>query len=64
MSLELIDSLIGKTIDEARSIAESHDYMVRVLSSDGMPFVCTMDLRHDRIGVHVWEGIVNSAKIG
>ena len=57
--ITLIENLIiGKTIEEAVSVAAIQGLSVRVMKQDGREYMGTCDLRSDRINVAVVDGKV------
>lgn len=63
---EMIDEseYVGKTIEEARKIAESKGMSFRISMVDEITTMSTADLRHDRVNVKVSGGIVEGAYPG
>lgn len=58
------DSLIGKTVDEAREICKQNNLSFRVTIKDGVAYIITMDLRFDRINVNVENGVITKVDRG
>jgi len=58
------DSLIGKTEELAKSLANSSGYALRVTRNDNQNYAITMDYRFDRINVEIDNGLVTKSYIG
>ena len=61
-SKDILDSLIGKTYEEAQELCDG--YRLRVTNKDGVAYVVTCDFRLDRINVELDNGIVTFSSIG
>jgi len=61
---EFLEQLIGLPEPEARLLCKENEFLLRVSSQDGKHFIVTMDLRFDRINVHIDNGIITKADIG
>ncbi|MEI2702842.1 MAG: hypothetical protein V9E83_10625 [Baekduia sp.] len=55
---EFTRKLVGKTEDEARTIATGNGCTLRVTERDGKPSAVTLDYREDRVNVTVEDGRV------
>ena len=64
MNREFLESLIGKSIDEARSICIDSNISFRVVREDETNYIVTMDLRSDRINVEIDNGIITNVNVG
>jgi hypothetical protein len=60
----LIESIIGKTLNEARELASFNGYSTRVTREDSTDYWVTMDLRFDRINLQLDNGVVTKCNIG
>ena len=60
----LINSIVGKTIEDAKELAGFNGFAIRTVREDGEQFIVTMDHRMDRINIDVENGIVVAARIG
>jgi hypothetical protein len=58
------NSLIGKTEELAKSLANSSGYALRVTRRDSEKYIGTMDLRFDRINVEIDNGLVTKSNVG
>lgn len=61
---EFLDTLIGKSIEEARAICVDANRSFRVVREDETNFIVTMDFRLDRINVEVDNGIIIGINVG
>jgi hypothetical protein len=59
-----LTALVGKTVEEARRIAEEKGYRFRITVEDGKSHIVTADYRTDRVNVEVAAGKVALADIG
>ncbi len=59
-----VQSLVGLSVDEARSQVQARGGVLRVRAEDGESFMVTADFRTDRVDVWVEVGRIASAKIG
>ena len=50
------DRLIGLSVEDARALCASMGLQLRVTREDGEPQLITMDLRRNRVNVHVVDG--------
>lgn len=60
----ILEKFIGLTEKEAQELCWEESYQLRVTQKDGIQYVCTMDLRFDRINVIIVEDLVVRAEIG
>lgn len=60
----LVDSVLGKTEEEAKLLASSSGFSTRVVQRDDEKFVVTMDLRFDRLNLYIENNIVIKSNIG
>jgi len=54
--------LIGKTFEEAKSIASSKGYYLRIVWQDGVSFFGTCDWDESRIDIYVKNNIIINPK--
>ena len=60
----LLDSLIGKSLEQAKELAGFNGFAIRVTREDSTNFMVTMNRRFDRIDVQIDNGVITSCKIG
>ena len=60
----LIESLIGKSLEEVRDIASSNGYSTRILREDDKNYYSTFDLNFWRINIEIDNKKVTKASIG
>jgi len=60
----LLESLLGKPLNEAKELALFNGYSIRIKREDNNNFALTMDLRFDRIDVQIDSGIVTKCNVG
>ena len=60
----ILESLIGKPLDEATQLAGFNGFAIRVTREDSTNYIITMDLRFDRINLQIDNGVVTSCSIG
>lgn len=60
----LVDSVLGKTEEEAKLLASSSGFSTRVVQRDEEKFLVTMDLRFDRLNLYIENKIVTKSNIG
>jgi hypothetical protein len=60
----LLNSLIGKTLDQANEMAGFSGFSIRVVKENGTPYMVTCDLQFTRINVEIENGIVIKNHIG
>ena len=60
----LVESLIGKSLEEARDIASSNGYSTRILREDDKNYYSTFDLNFWRINIEIDNKKVTKASIG
>jgi len=61
---ELLESLIGKTKEDAETLCNENKFKMRVIREDSINYIITMDLRFDRINIRIDNGIVTSCDVG
>ena len=61
-SKDILDSLIGKTYEEAQELCDG--YRLRVTNKDGVAYVVTCDLRLDRINLELLDDKIVRSSIG
>jgi hypothetical protein len=54
----LLQSLIGKSLEQAKELAVFNGFTIRVTREDNNNFPLTMDIRFDRIDVQIDNGLV------
>ena len=60
----ILESLIGKSLNEATQLAGFNGFAIRVTREDSTNYMVTMDLRFDRINLELDEGVVTKCSIG
>lgn len=60
----LLESLIGKTLNEAKELASFNGFSIRISREDNNNFTLTMNMRFDRIDIELDNGLVTKSKIG
>ena len=60
----ILESLIGKSLNEANQLAGFNGFAIRVTREDSTNYMVTMDLRFDRINLQIDNGVVTSCSIG
>jgi len=60
----ILESLIGKSLNEANQLAGFNGFAIRVTREDSTNYMVTMDLRFDRINLQIDNGVVTSCNIG
>ena len=60
----ILESLIGKSLNEAKQLAGFNGFAIRVTREDSTNYKVTMDLRFDRINLQIDNGVVTSCSIG
>jgi hypothetical protein len=60
----LLESLIGKTLNEAKELASFNGFSIRISREDNNNFPLTMNMRFDRIDIELDNGLVTKSKIG
>ena len=60
----ILESLIGKSLNEANQLAGFNGFAIRVTREDSTNYTVTMDLRFDRINLQIDNGVVTSCNIG
>lgn len=53
-----LQSLIGKSLEQAKELAGFNGFTIRVTREDNNNFPLTMDMRFDRIDVQIDNGVV------
>lgn len=61
---EIFDGIIGATEDLAKQKCGANGFTYRITRRDGTYFVCTRDVRADRMNLHIEDGVVVEAYIG
>lgn len=61
---ELIPTLIGKTLDEARNLTNEKELAHRVRSIDGKGCIGTCDFKPARLNYHIENNIVTRITLG
>lgn len=59
-----LDSLIGKTKEDAALLIATMKMRTRIRSVDGMGTIGTADFRTDRVNIHLVKNIVTKVTIG
>jgi len=62
-SNEILKSLIGKTLEEGRTICENNGYTYRIIRRDETNYITTSDLRFDRINFQLDSNIITKCSI-
>jgi hypothetical protein len=60
----LLESIIGKSLEEGIELTKSNGFSVRVTREDNENFFVTMDLRFNRINFQIDNGKISNASIG
>jgi len=60
----ILESLIGKSLNEATQLAGFNGFAIRVTREDSTNYLDTMNLRFDRINLQIDNDIVTSCNIG
>ena len=60
----ILDSVIGKTLNQAKELAGFSGFSVRVTRLDEEIYMVTMDLNFDRINVEIENDIIINSRIG
>lgn len=60
----ILESLIGKSLNEATQLAGFNGFAIRVSREDSTNYLDTMNLRFDRINLQIDNDIVTSCNIG
>jgi hypothetical protein len=60
----LLESLLGKPLNEAKELAGFSGFRTRVTRVDGESYMITCDLKADRINLHLESGKVVKTSIG
>ncbi len=61
---EIKDLIIGMSYDDAKKICDENNIWLRMTMRDGERFIITMDLRMDRLNVHIENDLIVKSKIG
>lgn len=61
---DLLESLIGLTIEEGIKLCTENGYNVRITREDSRNFIITMDVRFNRINLELDNGIITKCHIG
>lgn len=59
-----LETLIGKTKEDASLLISTFKMRTRIRSVDGMGTIGTADFRQDRVNLHLVNNIVTKANIG
>ncbi len=60
----ILDSVVGKTLNQAKELAGFSGFSVRVTRVDEERYMVTLDLRLDRINVEIENDIIVNSYIG
>jgi hypothetical protein len=60
----LLQSLIGKPLEQAKELAGFNGFAIRVTREDSTNYMVTMDIRFDRIDVQIDNGVITKNDIG
>ena len=60
----LVESLIGKSLEEAISLASSNGYSIRILREDKENYYSTFDLNFWRINIEIDNKKIKNISIG
>lgn len=60
----LLNSIVGKSLTEAKELAGFNGFAIRIVREDGERYMVTMEHRMDRINVEIDNGIVTKTNIG
>lgn len=60
----LLQSLIGKPLNEAKKLASFNGYSIRITREDNNNFPLTADMRFDRINIEIDNGMVTKCNFG
>lgn len=60
----LLESLIEKTLNEAKELVLFNGFSIRISREDNNNFSLTMNMRFDRIDIELDNGLVTKSKIG
>jgi hypothetical protein len=60
----LLESIIGKSLQEGIKLAKSNGFLIRVTREDDERFFVTQELRPDRINLEIDNEKITSARIG
>lgn len=60
----LLQSLIGKPLNEASSLASFNGFLIRITREDNNNFPLTADMRFDRINIEIDCGLVTKCNFG
>jgi hypothetical protein len=60
----LLESLLGKPLNEAKELALFNGYSIRIKREDNNRFAITFDSRFDRINVELDNGLVTECNFG
>jgi hypothetical protein len=58
----LLQSLIGKSLEQAKELAGFNGFAIRVTREDSTIYMVTMDLRFDRIDVQIDSGVITKSE--
>ena len=60
----ILESLIGKSLEQAKELAGFNGFSIRITREDCLNYMVTMELRLDRINVQIDGGTVTSCSLG
>ena len=60
----LVAEVQGKTTEEAHELCKAAGFAVRYYNVDGRARMITADVRMDRIGFDVCDGLITNASVG
>lgn len=60
----LLESVIGKTLDQANHLAGFSGFTIRVVRENGESYMITADLKLTRINVEIENGLVIKSYLG
>ena len=60
----LLESLLGKPLNEAKELASFNGYSIRIKREDNNNFPLTMDMKFDRINIELDNGLVTGCNFG
>ena len=61
---ELLESLIGKTKEDAQKLCDENRFKMRVIREDSNNYKITLDCRFDRINIRLDNNLVTSCDVG
>jgi len=63
-SLEILETLLQKTKEEARKICKDNGYESRITREDKNYYIITHDLHSNRVNIELDNGLVTKFNIG